>query len=462
MLTSYDQYDRRDLRRRRASRCCWSATRRPTTSSATRPRCRSPSTSCCRWCARSAAERTPRAGRRRPAVRLLPGVARAGARDVGAVHEGGRRARGQARGRRAPWCRRSQALVAAGIPVMAHIGFTPQSEHGLGGYRVQGRGDAGRPSWSRDAARAGSEAGAFAVVLEMVPADVAKRVTAELAIPTIGIGAGADCDGQVLVWQDMAGLRTRPDAAVRQAVRRPARHAHRGRPGVRRRRRGTARSRPRSTPSADRPSVRPIGQVCTTPGVSSRVALRWSRRTGSMCAWTRSACTSSASCSRRPAGSSARATSRRCCAGRRRRPGGCCSSARPTEEPWHLAAHLDDEARFAGVPELSPTLVRWSVPSEAPPHLSVGMARLEAARSDETVFVVAPDAAPERLLERVADARRIGATILSIDDGDDELGIARARTSRGADAPADTARRRSRADLCRHGHGAAPGERCGR
>jgi len=74
------------------------------------------------------------------------------------------------------------------------------------------------------------------------------------------------------------------------------------------------------------------------------------------------------------------------------------------------------------VPQLSPTLVRWSVPSEAPPHLSVGMARLEAARRDETVFVVAPDAAPEGLLERVADARRVGATILSIDDGDDELG----------------------------------------
>ena len=102
--------------------------------------------------------------------------------------------------------------------------------------------------------------------------------------------------------------------------------------------------------------------------------------------------------------------------------GGLLLVGTPTEEPWHLAAHLDDEARFAGVPQLSPTLVRWSVPSEAPPHLSVGMARLEAARRDETVFVVAPDAAPEGLLERVADARRIGATILSIDDGDDELG----------------------------------------
>ena len=98
-----------------------------------------------------------------------------------------------------------RALVAAGIPVMAHIGFTPQSEHGLGGYRVQGRGDAG--DRLVDDALALQLAGAFAVVLEMVPADAAKRVTAELTIPTIGIGAGADCDGQVLVWQDMAGLR---------------------------------------------------------------------------------------------------------------------------------------------------------------------------------------------------------------------------------------------------------------
>ena len=104
------------------------------------------------------------------------------------------------------------------------------------------------------------------------------------------------------------------------------------------------------------------------------------------------------------------------------RVGGLLLVGTPTEEPWHLAAHLDDESRFAGVPELSPTLVRWSPPPQAPPHLSVTLARLEAARRDETVFVVAPDAAPEQLLERVADARRIGATILSIDDGDDELG----------------------------------------
>jgi 3-methyl-2-oxobutanoate hydroxymethyltransferase len=101
-----------------------------------------------------------------------------------------------------------RALVDAGVPVMAHIGFTPQSEHQLGGYRVQGRGDTGDELVR--AALALQDAGAFAVVLEMVPADVAKRVTAELVIPTIGIGAGVDCDGQVLVWQDMAGLRRGP------------------------------------------------------------------------------------------------------------------------------------------------------------------------------------------------------------------------------------------------------------
>jgi len=98
-----------------------------------------------------------------------------------------------------------EALTSAGVPVMGHIGFTPQSEHNLGGYRVQGRGDAG-DGLVADAV-ALQEAGAFAVVMEMVPAEVAKRVTHELHIPTVGIGAGPDCDAQVLVWQDMAGLR---------------------------------------------------------------------------------------------------------------------------------------------------------------------------------------------------------------------------------------------------------------
>jgi len=101
-----------------------------------------------------------------------------------------------------------EVIVGAGIPVMAHIGFTPQSEHGLGGYRVQGRGSAAEQLLAD--AKAVEEAGAFAVVLEMVPATIAGQVTKTLAIPTIGIGAGPDCDAQVLVWQDMAGLNTGP------------------------------------------------------------------------------------------------------------------------------------------------------------------------------------------------------------------------------------------------------------
>jgi 3-methyl-2-oxobutanoate hydroxymethyltransferase len=98
-----------------------------------------------------------------------------------------------------------KAITTAGVPVMGHIGFTPQSEHNLGGYRVQGRDHAGADIVAD--ALALQEAGAFAVVMEMVTAEVAKRVTHELRIPTIGIGAGPDCDAQVLVWQDLAGLR---------------------------------------------------------------------------------------------------------------------------------------------------------------------------------------------------------------------------------------------------------------
>ncbi|MBB2992491.1 3-methyl-2-oxobutanoate hydroxymethyltransferase [Mycolicibacterium iranicum] len=96
------------------------------------------------------------------------------------------------------------AVSAAGIPVMAHIGFTPQSVNGLGGFRVQGRGDAAEQT-IHDAI-AVQEAGAFAVVMEMVPAELATQITGKLTIPTVGIGAGPNCDGQVLVWQDMAGM----------------------------------------------------------------------------------------------------------------------------------------------------------------------------------------------------------------------------------------------------------------
>jgi 3-methyl-2-oxobutanoate hydroxymethyltransferase len=98
-----------------------------------------------------------------------------------------------------------RTIVDAGIPVMGHVGFTPQSVNALGGYRVQGRGD--DAARVLGAARALEEAGAFAVVLEMVTSEVARQATQTLTIPTIGIGAGPDCDAQVLVWQDMAGLR---------------------------------------------------------------------------------------------------------------------------------------------------------------------------------------------------------------------------------------------------------------
>ena len=97
-----------------------------------------------------------------------------------------------------------RAMVAAGIPVMAHIGFTPQSEHALGGYRVQGR-DGGQAL--KNTALALEEAGAFCLLMEMTRSDVAADIDASVRIPIIGIGAGADVSGQVLVWQDAFGLR---------------------------------------------------------------------------------------------------------------------------------------------------------------------------------------------------------------------------------------------------------------
>ncbi|MCX2967797.1 MULTISPECIES: 3-methyl-2-oxobutanoate hydroxymethyltransferase [Streptomyces] len=113
---------------------------------------------------------------------------------VGAVKlEGGERSLAQ-----------TELLVSAGIPVMAHLGLTPQSVHTLG-HRVQGRGDEAAHRLLRDA-KAAQDAGASAVVLELVPAELAAEVTRSLHVPTIGIGAGAACDAQVLVWTDMAGL----------------------------------------------------------------------------------------------------------------------------------------------------------------------------------------------------------------------------------------------------------------
>ncbi|GAA4846474.1 3-methyl-2-oxobutanoate hydroxymethyltransferase [Kitasatospora terrestris] len=114
---------------------------------------------------------------------------------VGAVKlEGGERS-----------ARSIELLVEAGIPVMAHVGLTPQSVHAFGGYPVQGRGDEAAHQLLRDA-KAVQQAGAFAVVLEAVPAELAAQVTEQLAIPTVGIGAGAGTDAQVLVWTDFAGM----------------------------------------------------------------------------------------------------------------------------------------------------------------------------------------------------------------------------------------------------------------
>ncbi|MFG2338696.1 3-methyl-2-oxobutanoate hydroxymethyltransferase [Streptomyces yangpuensis] len=113
---------------------------------------------------------------------------------VGAVKlEGGERSLAQ-----------TELIVQAGIPVMSHLGLTPQSVNAMG-YRVQGRGDEAAHRLLRDA-KAAQDAGAFAVVLELVPAELAAEVTRSLHIPTVGIGAGADCDAQVLVWTDMMGL----------------------------------------------------------------------------------------------------------------------------------------------------------------------------------------------------------------------------------------------------------------
>jgi 3-methyl-2-oxobutanoate hydroxymethyltransferase len=101
-----------------------------------------------------------------------------------------------------------EKLIAAGIPVMGHLGLTPQSVHSLGGFKVQGRGEDGERIKSDSKALAA--AGVFAIVLEAVPANLAKEITQELSIPIIGIGAGIDCDAQVLVWTDLMGITENP------------------------------------------------------------------------------------------------------------------------------------------------------------------------------------------------------------------------------------------------------------
>ncbi|MBC7464186.1 MAG: 3-methyl-2-oxobutanoate hydroxymethyltransferase [Actinobacteria bacterium] len=98
-------------------------------------------------------------------------------------------------------------LTKSGIPVMGHLGFTPQSLHQLGGYKVQGRQDG---DLIREAAIALQDAGAFAIVLELIPADLAEKITQAITIPTIGIGAGPNCDAQVLVWTDLMGITKNP------------------------------------------------------------------------------------------------------------------------------------------------------------------------------------------------------------------------------------------------------------
>ena len=97
-----------------------------------------------------------------------------------------------------------EKLIAAGIPVMGHLGLTPQSVHALGGFKVQGRGEDGQRIIND--AKALQAAGVFAIVLEAVPAELAAQITKELSIPTIGIGAGVNCDAQVLVWTDLMGM----------------------------------------------------------------------------------------------------------------------------------------------------------------------------------------------------------------------------------------------------------------
>ena len=110
-----------------------------------------------------------------------------------------------------------QALVDAGIPVMGHVGFTPQSVHALSGYKVQGKDEASAQRIIQECVSI-EQAGAFAIVLEMVPAQLAKQISEAISIPTIGIGAGSECDGQILVWTDFAGLDARSPSFSKQYV----------------------------------------------------------------------------------------------------------------------------------------------------------------------------------------------------------------------------------------------------
>lgn len=139
--------------------------------------------------------------------------------------------------------------------------------------------------------------------------------------------------------------------------------------------------------------------------------------------------------------------------GSARTPGGLLLVGTPDHEPWHFAAHLDDESRLAGLPGLTPTLVRWDPPPGAPAHLSVSLARLGAAGRGDSLVVVSPQAAPDGLLERVSDARKGGATILALERGDRRLaGVAHEALTVAQSAPLTF-------DAVQHLVSAAAGER---
>jgi 3-methyl-2-oxobutanoate hydroxymethyltransferase len=154
---------------------------------------------------RRASRGAARAARRRHAVHVVPGLCAGNAAQRRPASQGDRRRGRQARGRRRNAAEHVLTLVRAGIPVLGHIGLTPQSVHALGGYRVQGR-DAVAAERLREEAGRLEAAGAFGIVLELLPAAVAATITKLLVVPTIGIGAGSDVDGQILVLHDALGL----------------------------------------------------------------------------------------------------------------------------------------------------------------------------------------------------------------------------------------------------------------
>ncbi len=218
---------------------------------------------------------------RRHAVRLLPGGPDAGARATPRASSR-RPARTRSSSRAAAaWSSDVEQLVAAGIPVMAHLGLTP-AVASTPSAATASRAAPTRPSRRCCAdALALEAAGAFSLVLEAVPADVGSRVTQALRIPTIGIGAGADTDGQVLVWHDMLGPDRGPPAPVRQAYAEPAGRDRGGRQDVHPRGRATASTPPRSTAtdqSPGPPALRAGGRCGAVRGRAGGAAERGQSR----------------------------------------------------------------------------------------------------------------------------------------------------------------------------------------